>query len=94
MWFTCVKDQPPYVCDGLWNGQPFEVEWQPMDYVLLRAKEPPKDLRAAFERVLGHRALAAYKDGQGQVVVEWRVQNPQARFEELQTSGVKELEKL
>lgn len=94
MWFTCTKDKPPYECHGLWGTKDFIVEWEPKSYLLLKMKEPYQDLLEAFERVLKHRALAAYKDGDGTVVVEWRMKDADTRFQELQKNGAQELERL
>lgn len=94
MWFTCTKEEPPFECQGLWHAKEFTVEWEPRKYLLLKMKEPDQDLLRAFERVLKHRALAAYKNGGGNVVVEWRAKNAGARFQELQASGVSALERL
>ncbi len=94
-YFTCTQPEPPYKCSGLWqSSEPFEVEWMPKDFFILRMKEPRQDALDAFERVLGHKALAAYRNGGGGVVVEWRVNDQEARYAELQQAGVPELERL
>lgn len=93
MWFTCVKDQAPIECAGRWRGKDFTVEFEPKKSLALKMKEPDQALLEAFERVLGHRAVAAYRVN-GSVVVEWRVKDADARFQELQSSGAKELERL
>ena len=93
MWFTCTQDQPPIACAGEWRGKEFTVEFEPKKSLTLKMPEANQDLLEAFERVLGHHALAAYRDN-GSVVVEWRVHDADTRFQELQTSGAKELERL
>ncbi len=94
IWFTCIRDEPPYACLGLWNDREFHIEWEPKDCLTLTMPEPNDHLLTAFEKVLGHRALAAYKNGEGKVVVEWRVRDGDKRFQELEGSGVQELERL
>jgi hypothetical protein len=94
MWFGCVKETAPFECQGEWGDTDFSMEWEPKNYLLLKMKTPNQDLLNAFERVLKHKALAAYKNGNGSVVVEWRVKNADARFQELQASGVGSLERL
>ena len=94
MWFTCTKDQPPIECSGAWRGKDFIVEFEPKKSLTIKMKEPDQELLQAFERVLAHRALAAYKNGDGKVIVEWRVHDADARYGELQKSGAKELERL
>ena len=94
MWFSCTKDEPPYECDGTWRGTRFSLEWNAADYMLLKMPEANQPLLEAFQRVLKHKALAAYRNGGGRVVVEWRVKGADVRFQELQASGAGELERL
>lgn len=94
MWFTCTKDHTPIECVGKWRDQDFVVEFEPKKSLALKMKEPNQDLLHAFEHVLSHKALAAYKNGGGKVIVEWRVKDTDARYQELQSSGAKELERL
>jgi hypothetical protein len=94
-YFTCVQPEPPVRLAALWKSdQPVNVEWNPGDYFQITMKEPNKEALEAFERVLGHRALAAYRNDKGDVVVEWRAQDPEKRWNELAQSGVKDLERL
>jgi hypothetical protein len=94
MWFSCVKETAPFECRGEWGDVAFTMEWEPKDYLRLKMQAPSQELLNAFERVLRHKALAAYKNGDGRVVVEWRARNADARYQELQTSGVSNLERL
>jgi hypothetical protein len=94
MWFSCTKETAPLECQGLWGDEAFVIEWEPKNYLLLKMKVPNQDLLNAFERVLKHKALAAYRNGGGRVVVEWRAKSVDARFDELKASGVSDLERL
>jgi hypothetical protein len=95
MWFTCTATEAPYKCQGLWRStEPLTIEWVPKQYLLVKMKQPIQDALDAFERVLGHKALAAYRDENGDVVAEWRVQEAADRYVELEKSGVKDLERL
>lgn len=94
MFFSCTKDTVPYECRGEWGDIDFNIEWEPKNYLLLKMKAPDQKLLEAFERVLKHKAFAAYKSGNGSIVVEWRARNSNARFQELQTSGVSDLQRL
>lgn len=95
MWVTCVSPEPPYKCQGLWrSAEPLTLEWVPKQYFLLKMKEPDQEALGAFERVLGHKAFAAYRGESGEVTVEWRVGDGNARYAELEKSGVQDLERL
>ena len=94
IWFSCTKDAPPYECVGNWHKQDFTIEWEPKNYLFLKMKDPDEELLDAFQRMVKHKALAAYKDPSGRVVVEWRVNDAPARIQELETAGAAELERL
>mgnify|MGYP006267993191 CR=1 FL=1 len=94
MWLSCTKETVPYECQSNWNGNAFSMEWEPKNYLLVKMKTPNQQVLDVFERMLGHKALAAYKNADGTVIVEWRTKNADARFQELQTSGASELERL
>lgn len=93
MWVSCTKETAPYVCQAEWRDIPFTLEWDPKKFLQLKMKAPNQDLFDAFERMLKHKALAAYKQDNG-VIVEWRVTDADARYTELQTTGAKELQRL
>lgn len=94
-YFTCTHAEPPIQCTGLWESTfALKVEWMPSDYFTLTMPEPNKDVLEAFERVLGHRATVGYRNAQGEVVVEWRAKNPEARISELEKTGAADLERL
>ncbi len=93
--FSCVNPEPPIKCTGLWKSTiPLEIEWVPLDYFKLQMPEPNKEVLEAFERVLGHRASAAYRAPNGQITVEWWAKNPEGRWAELEKSQVPDLERL
>lgn len=95
LWVTCVNPEPPFKCKGLWQStEALTIEWVPKAYLTVRMKEPNQTVLDAFQRVMGHKAFAAYRDQTGDVVVEWRVTDPDARYADLTKSGVQELERL
>ncbi|MBI3536674.1 MAG: hypothetical protein HY070_03795 [Chloroflexi bacterium] len=93
VWITCTKAESPFECQGLWHDQSFQVEWEPRQYVLLKMPEPNQNVLEAFEKILKHRALAAYKQD-GAVVVEWRARDADRRYAELANAGANELQRL
>jgi hypothetical protein len=94
MWFSCVKDTAPYECSGFWSDTEFSIIWEPKSYLRLEMKAPNQELLDAFEHVLKHKALAAYRNDAGVVIVEWRAKNANARFEELHSADLQDLERL
>ena len=94
LWFSCTKDSAPFECQVEWDGTPVALEWEPKNYLLVKMKAPNQGLLDGLERVLKHKALAAYQNGGGNVVVEWRIKDADTRYRELQSSGVAALERL
>ncbi len=94
MWLTCTKEEPPYVCEGFWHSAAFRMEWAPGTWLTLQSDEPNQSLLQTFERLVGHPALAAYRNNDGRVVIEWRAKDGHVRVQELQSSGVRDLELL
>ncbi len=94
-YFTCTHAEVPIQCTGVWKTSfPMNVEWTPNEYFKVTMSEPNKDVLEAFERVLGHHANVAYRNDQGRVVIEWRVNNADQRISELEKSSVTDLERL
>jgi hypothetical protein len=95
MWITCVDTAPPFKCQGVWRStDSLTLEWVPKEYLLVRMKQPNQDALTAFERVLGHKAFAAYREQSGDVAVEWRVKGMDDRYADLKNSGAQDLERL
>ena len=93
VYLTCTKDQAPYTLEGRWGNKRFAIEWEPKNFLLLKLPSADDAVLQMCQRALGHKALAAYKTDAG-VVVEWRGKDFDARYKELQTSGVQELQRL
>ncbi|MBI5650122.1 MAG: hypothetical protein HZC40_06720 [Chloroflexi bacterium] len=94
MWVSCVQETAPFICQGAWGEKTFTVEWEPKNYLLLKSPSPDQELLNAFQTMLNHHPLAAYKNGGDQVIVEWRVKEPETRYNELHVAGVAELQRL
>ncbi len=94
VWFTCTQETTPLQAQAAWGENTLNVEWEPSKYLLLKSSQPDQNALNAFAIVLKHKPLAAYKTAEGQVVIEWRIKDGDARFQELQSAGVTELQRL
>jgi hypothetical protein len=87
VWFTLSHNEPPYQVRGLWNNKPFELEYEPRKYAIVRI---PKDsdyadwLRLAFSRSLGLEPHFQYQESSGKLVYEWRLVDREARWQSIQ----------
>lgn len=83
--FDCVRAEPPFLCLGMWRGQPFEVEWEPKKWLIVRSPQNlPDDLIAGFSRVLGFKPAFRYQDPAGRMTYEWHLDGGQARWQAIQ----------
>jgi hypothetical protein len=84
VWLRLVKNDPPYVASGLYNAEKFELEFEPRQYVVIRANADNAWLIKGFTRVLGMKPHFQYQDRQGQFVTEWRMGGREARWSAMQ----------
>ena len=85
VWFTLARSEPPYLVNGLWHQQKFEVEFVPRQYVIVRAAKEIEWLREAFSRTLGLEPSFQYQEASGgKFVMEWRMADREARWQALQ----------
>ncbi len=84
VWLSVVKPDPPYVVNGLYNNEKFELEFEPHQYVIIRAAKENEWLIKGFTRVLEMKPHFQYQDKQGQFVTEWRMVGREARWSSMQ----------
>jgi hypothetical protein len=84
VWLRLVKSEPPYLANGLYNGEKFELEFEPCQYVILRSATESEWLLKGFTRVLGMKPHFQYQDKQGQFVTEWRMAGRESRWSSMQ----------
>lgn len=83
--FDCVRAEPPFLCRGTWRTLPFEMEWQPRQWLIIRAPQDlPEDMLLGFSRVLGFKPAFRYEDPQGRMVYEWHLDGGKARWSAIQ----------
>ena len=84
VWLRLVRSDPPFLASGLYDGEKFELEFEPRQYVILRAAKENEWLLKGFTRVLGMKPHFQYQDKQGQFVTEWRMSGREARWSSMQ----------
>ncbi|MGH2542587.1 MAG: hypothetical protein ACRDIB_07315 [Ardenticatenaceae bacterium] len=75
MWIDAVQATIPYRAVGYWHDVAFELEWVPLEYVLLRSSRPEKELVRATTLLLGFKPVREAEED-GKHVVEWRPRKP------------------
>ena len=84
VWLTLTKNEVPYTLSGLYGQEPFEVEFEPRQFLILRAATENEWLIKGFTRVLGMKPHFQYQDKQGKFVTEWRMSGLEARWSSMQ----------
>ncbi|NTU62587.1 MAG: hypothetical protein HGB05_04105 [Chloroflexi bacterium] len=84
VWLRLVRSELPYLASGLYNGEKFELEFEPRQYAIIRAANESEWLIKGFTRALGMKPHFQYQDKQGQFVTEWRMSGLAARWSSMQ----------
>ena len=84
IWLTLTQNEAPYRLSGLYGQDKFEVEFEPRQFLMLRAAKENEWLIKAFTRSLGMPPHFQYQDKQGQFVTEWRMSGREARWSSMQ----------
>ena len=84
VWFTCTRSELPYAYRGLWQGKQFEVEMEPRQYVIVRAKEELPWIVEGFKRAMRSVPTFKYQEPDGRHTVEWRMGGREARWQSMQ----------
>jgi hypothetical protein len=84
VWLRLIKNEAPYVASGQYNAEKFEMEFEPRQYVILRAAKEDEWLLKGFTRVLGMKPHFQFQDKQGLFVTEWRMAGREARWSAMQ----------
>ncbi|MDQ4076696.1 MAG: hypothetical protein M3220_10685 [Chloroflexota bacterium] len=72
LWVDAVQVTPPYKAVGYWHDVTFELEWVPLDYLLLRSNRREEELIRATNLQLGFKPSKEYEEN-GKHVTEWRM---------------------
>ena len=85
LYMSCTQADSPIKMEGTWNGMPVLFEWEPGEYFILRMGEERKDLIAVMRQILlGLKPSYAYQDIDGLYVVEWRTEEDEERWRDMQ----------
>ena len=84
---TCTQATVPIQMHGRWRDMPVNFEWQPGAYFILRSGEEARELIGVMRQVLMTRPHFAYTDAAGQFVVEWQLQEAEARWGALRNNN-------
>ncbi len=83
---ACSQAEPPFKCRGQWRDEPFELEWQPREWLALRGPTEMAELIPQMSRILGFKPAFRYMDAEDWRVYEWHrdAANGQTRWHAIQ----------
>lgn len=85
LWMSCTQAEKPIKMEGNWNGMPIMFEWEPGKYFILRMGEERKEMIGVIRQILFNLPPAfAYQDVDGLYVVEWHLDDSEARWKTIQ----------
>lgn len=87
IYLDCVRAEPPFRMEGVWNEIPLSIEWVPNNWFVLRAGKEDKTLVTGFTQVLQFPPTLSYNDfndESGTFVAEWRRADSEKRWQEIQ----------
>jgi hypothetical protein len=84
VYFNCVKAEPPYRVESVWDGIQVAMEWEINKQFTLIADRESKPLITVCSEVLGFRPTVSYIDGDDKYITEWHVKNSSERLREVQ----------
>ncbi len=83
IYLDCVRAEPPFRMEGVWNGINVSIEWVPKDWFILRSSKEDRTLLTGFSQVLQFPPSFSYTDENGDFVAEWRRTNAEKRLLEI-----------
>jgi hypothetical protein len=85
IYMSCTQAENPIQMEGNWNGMPVLFEWESGQYFILRMGEERKELVAVMRQILlDLKPTFAYQDIDGFYVVEWHLDDSEARWKQIQ----------
>src|SRR5512133_2991527 len=68
IYLDCVRAEPPFRMEGVWNGITVSIEWVPKDWFILRSSKEDRTLLTGFAQVLQFPPSFSYADDNGDFV--------------------------
>jgi hypothetical protein len=84
IYLDCVRAEPPFRMEGVWNGIRVTIEWVPNQWFTLRTDKEDTTLLVGFSQVLHLTPTVSYLDDNGEFIVEWRRSDAEKRLQEIQ----------
>jgi hypothetical protein len=84
IYLDCVRAEPPFRMEGVWNGITLSIEWVPNNWFTLRSTEENRTLITGFAQILQFPPTFSFTDENGEFVAEWHRQDGAKRLQEIQ----------
>jgi hypothetical protein len=84
VYLDVVRAESPFAMKGNYNGAPIAMEWEPAKWLRLTTAPASPGLARGLENILRRKASLSYETEDGETVWEWRLQDPDKRWQEIQ----------
>ncbi len=71
IYLDCVRAEPPFRMEGVWNDIQVLIEWVANDWFVLYSSKENRTLITGFAQVLQLAPTLSYTDENGDFVAEW-----------------------
>ncbi|MCC7449130.1 MAG: hypothetical protein IT324_17055 [Anaerolineae bacterium] len=85
IYLDCVRAEPPFRMEGVWNGISLSIEWVPNQWFTLRSSKEDRTLVSGFAQVLQFPPAYSYIDDKGEFVAEWHRGDVSKRLTEVKS---------
>jgi len=79
-----TRAEAPYVLEGSYNGARMALEWEPKKWARLSTAPASPSLAQGLANIIRRPATLRYVNEQGESVWEWRLEDADKRWQELQ----------
>ncbi|MEP7288830.1 MAG: hypothetical protein ABI947_24015 [Chloroflexota bacterium] len=84
IYLDCVRAEPPFRMEGVWNGITVSIEWVPNKWFILHTTKEDRTLIGAFAQILQFPPTLSFEDETGAFIAEWHRTDAAKRLQELQ----------
>ena len=84
IYLDCVRAEPPFRMEGVWNGITVVLEWVPNTWLRLTCSREDRTILMGFSQVLQFPPTLSFTDENGNWVAEWWRKDAEKRFQEVQ----------
>jgi hypothetical protein len=84
IYLDCVRAEPPFKMEGIWNGIQLSIEWEANKYFRLISDREDRTLITGFAHVLQFNPTVSFTNENGLLYTEWWRTDGDKRMQKIQ----------